>query len=129
MLFKQRILDGIARGEITVAFRKWRRPTVKSGGRLRTPGRGVGDQARRAHRPRGDHAGPSGRGRLRWPGRVVGWTDARGRPTLPDRVPLVRADPREALADKDDLAGTFTIYLETPNGPIPLDVWRYEINP
>ncbi|MGL4236303.1 ASCH domain-containing protein [Tabrizicola sp.] len=37
MLFKQRILDLIARGEVTVAFRRWRRPTVKSGGRLRTP--------------------------------------------------------------------------------------------
>lgn len=37
MLFKQRILDRIAGGEVTVAFRRWRRPTVKTGGRLRTP--------------------------------------------------------------------------------------------
>lgn len=37
MLFKQRILDLIAVGEVTVAFRRWRRPTVKTGGRLRTP--------------------------------------------------------------------------------------------
>lgn len=37
MLFKQRILDRIAAGEVTVAFRRWRRPTVKAGGRLRTP--------------------------------------------------------------------------------------------
>jgi GNAT superfamily N-acetyltransferase len=36
MLFKQRILDRIAVGEVTVAFRRWRRPTVKAGGRLRT---------------------------------------------------------------------------------------------
>lgn len=37
MLFKQRILDRIAVGEVTVAFRRWRRPTVRTGGRLRTP--------------------------------------------------------------------------------------------
>jgi GNAT superfamily N-acetyltransferase len=37
MLFKQKILDRIAAGEVTVAFRRWRRPTVKAGGRLRTP--------------------------------------------------------------------------------------------
>lgn len=37
MLFKKSVLDRIARGEITVAFRRWRRPTVKAGGRLRTP--------------------------------------------------------------------------------------------
>jgi hypothetical protein len=36
MLFKQEILDRIRTGEITLAFRRWRRPTVKSGGRLRT---------------------------------------------------------------------------------------------
>lgn len=37
MLFKRKTLDRIARGEVTVAFRRWRRPTVTTGGRLRTP--------------------------------------------------------------------------------------------
>lgn len=37
MLFKQTVLDRLACGEVTVAFRWWRRPTVKRGGRLRTP--------------------------------------------------------------------------------------------
>ncbi len=36
MLFKKRFLDGIAKGEVSLAFRRWRRPTVKAGGRLRT---------------------------------------------------------------------------------------------
>lgn len=36
MLFKQHILDGIAAGRITVAFRRWQRPTVKAGGSLKT---------------------------------------------------------------------------------------------
>jgi hypothetical protein len=33
--FTQRYWDGLADGTITVAFRRWRRPTVKAGGRLR----------------------------------------------------------------------------------------------
>ncbi|MET3580268.1 hypothetical protein ABID19_003306 [Mesorhizobium robiniae] len=36
MLFKQSSLDKIARGDITLAFRRWKRPTVKAGTRLRT---------------------------------------------------------------------------------------------
>ena len=37
MLFEQRLWPGIADGSITLAFRRWRRPTVRSGGRLRSP--------------------------------------------------------------------------------------------
>jgi|FEC22Drversion2_1045045.scaffolds.fasta_scaffold00738_29 DNA-binding transcriptional ArsR family regulator len=37
MLFRRKVLERIVRGEITIAFRRWRRPTVRSGGRLRTP--------------------------------------------------------------------------------------------
>lgn len=40
MLFTHDDLRRIATGEITVAFRRWRRPTVKTGGMLRT-GAGV----------------------------------------------------------------------------------------
>lgn len=37
MLFKMSQLDDIAAGKITVAYRRWTRPTVKEGGTLRTP--------------------------------------------------------------------------------------------
>lgn len=37
MLFKQRFLDGISSGAITIAFRRWQRPSVKAGGTLQTP--------------------------------------------------------------------------------------------
>lgn len=37
MLFKQHFLDGIRVGTITIAFRRWKRPTVKAGGTLQTP--------------------------------------------------------------------------------------------
>ena len=36
MLIRQETLQRIRSGEITLAFRCWKRPTVKSGGRLRT---------------------------------------------------------------------------------------------
>lgn len=36
MLLKQKTLEGIAGGGITLAFRRWKRPTVKAGGSLRT---------------------------------------------------------------------------------------------
>jgi hypothetical protein len=36
MLFQRHILDGIAAGKITCAFRRWRKPSVRSGGTLRT---------------------------------------------------------------------------------------------
>ena len=36
MLLRRSILDGIRSGSITLAFRRWRRPTVKTGGTLRT---------------------------------------------------------------------------------------------
>ena len=36
MLIKGKHLEGIKAGRISLAFRHWRRPTVRSGGRLRT---------------------------------------------------------------------------------------------
>ena len=36
MLIKVEILERIKSGEVTLAFRRWRRPTVKTGGTLRT---------------------------------------------------------------------------------------------
>jgi hypothetical protein len=38
MLLKERFARGIIDGEITLAFRRWVRPTVRAGGRLRTWG-------------------------------------------------------------------------------------------
>ena len=37
MLFRQDSLDGIRDGRITLAFRRWRRPTVRTGGTLLLP--------------------------------------------------------------------------------------------
>jgi hypothetical protein len=37
MLFREKFLHGFQDGTVTVAFRRWRRPSVKSGGTLLTP--------------------------------------------------------------------------------------------
>lgn len=37
MLFRQPLLDQIRDGAVTIAFRRWRRPTVRAGGTLLTP--------------------------------------------------------------------------------------------
>lgn len=37
MLFRREFLQGIADENVTLAFRRWRKPSVKAGGRLRTP--------------------------------------------------------------------------------------------
>lgn len=36
MLLRNSVLDGISRGEVDLVFRRWVRPTVKTGGTLRT---------------------------------------------------------------------------------------------
>ena len=36
MLIKRAHLDGIVRGEVTHAYRRWKRPTVRAGGTLST---------------------------------------------------------------------------------------------
>ena len=48
MLFRQTILRGIRADTVTVAFRRWRRPTVRAGGSLRTA---VGELAIRSVDP------------------------------------------------------------------------------
>ena len=45
MLIQRAVLEGIAAGKIDLAFRRWRTPTVKAGGRLRTQ---IGELAIRA---------------------------------------------------------------------------------
>lgn len=37
MLFRSEFLEGLRHGDITLAFRRWRRPSVKAGGTLLTP--------------------------------------------------------------------------------------------
>lgn len=36
MIFKREVLEQIASGEVTLAFRRWKRPSIRQGGTLRT---------------------------------------------------------------------------------------------
>jgi hypothetical protein len=117
MLFPRPVLDGIARGEITLAFRRWDRPRVRAGTLLRTavgviaiesvdevnPARISRADARRAgHRDRADL--------LTTLDRPTARTDRADRAERSDR-PVFRValrpagdDPRVALRQRDDLA-------------------------
>ena len=37
MLFEKRFWDGLRDGSVTLAFRRWKRPTVRAGGTLHSP--------------------------------------------------------------------------------------------
>lgn len=103
MLFKRPILDGIAAGTVTLAFRRWRRPTVQAGGTLTTP---VGvlaietvdivaaDQVTEAEARR---AGFAGRDDL-----LAGLGPAEGK-LYRVAFRLQGEDPRTALRQQDDL--------------------------
>lgn len=129
MLFKQWALDGIASGEIDLAFRSWRRPTVKIGTRMRTA---IGvveidrlDAVDPASIPASDvhRAGFSSREALqqslRPPSRAStgGTTSTEGDATASDRVVyrielhLAGPDPRQALREQADLTPEETAYV------------------
>lgn len=103
MLFKRPVLDRIAAGEVTLAFRRWRRPTVRAGGTLTTPAGMLAIEsveivaADRVSEAEARHAGFAGRDDLL--------------ADLPAEGELYRiafrvqgADPRTALRQQDDLS-------------------------
>jgi len=106
MLIKQGVLEQIRAGAVTLAFRRWSRPTVKAGGRLRTS---VGilaidgvDEIARTDITAQD-AARAGASSLK---ALLADLDGRQEGTL-YRIELrwLGADPREAVRHDDDLAG------------------------
>lgn len=106
MLFKRPFLDGIVSGEITTAFRRWTRPTVRAGGTLKTA---VGvlaiDSVERVSREAITEAEARRAGH---PSRdaLMAELDARGQGEI-HRIELRYAgpDPRIALRERADLSG------------------------
>ena len=72
MLLNRRALDGIAAGEIDLAFRRWKRPTVRAGGTLRTRAGVLVDRLRRADQPAPDQPAIGPSRRLRDPRELLG---------------------------------------------------------
>jgi hypothetical protein len=95
MLFRRDDLAAIAAGEITVAFRRWKRPMAKAGGTQQTP---VGVLAFEAV-DRVDDITPADARRAGFPDSAAAWTTLRGREGDLYRIELRLAghDPRVAL--------------------------------
>jgi hypothetical protein len=95
MLFRRDDLAAIAAGEITVAFRRWKRPMAKAGGTQQTP---VGVLAFEAV-DRVDDITPADARRAGFPDPAAAWTTLRGREGDLYRIELRLAgpDPRVAL--------------------------------
>ncbi len=101
MLLKQETLKGIAEGRVTLQFRRWKRPTVKSGGTLLTS---VGQLAIEAVEPvdeadlTGRDARAAGFGTLADLRKALGGT--RGGQIYRIRLSLRGPDPRNALRER-----------------------------
>lgn len=106
MLFPKPLWPGVADGTVTVAFRRWRRATVATGGTLRSPaGRLAIDEVARIDRADITDADARLAG-ARDRGEVLAAVDGRGEGDL-HRIrfhPLHEPDPRDVLAATDDLA-------------------------
>jgi hypothetical protein len=105
VLFRRRSLDGIRRGEITLAFRRWDRPRARAGGRQRTV---IGELAIDSVEPVARRsitvadARRAGHASLK---ELLGELDARGEAQI-WRIELHWAgeDPRRALRERADLS-------------------------
>jgi hypothetical protein len=110
MLFRQADLAAIAAGEVTVAFRRWKRPMAKAGGRQQTA---VGVLAFDSV-DRVDDITPADARRAGFPDPAAAWAMLRGRDGDLYRIAfrLAGPDPRIALrenaaltqADRADIA-------------------------
>ncbi|MCC9605734.1 hypothetical protein LOC68_21460 [Blastopirellula sp. JC732] len=114
MLFKQSILEMIADGRVTYAFRRWKRPTVKAGGTLTTS---IGVLAIEEVKPvepeqiSGRHAVAAGFDSLAQ--LKANLATQRDAPLYRIRFRLAGEDPRIALRREDDLsADDLTLLLK-----------------
>lgn len=104
MLFKKRTLEGIRAGEVTLAFRRWTKPTVRTGGTLRTP---VGVVAIESVTPIEEGDVTAGEVRAAGFGSLEALRAELGkRPGVLYRIAFryVGADPRIALREEDALS-------------------------
>lgn len=134
MLFKRAFLDGIVSGDITVAFRRWTRPTVRAGGTLKTA---VGVLAiETVERVAAEAITEAEARRAGYPSRqaLMAELDARDQGEI-YRIELRLAgpDPRIALRERADLSGEELAALRktlvrldsaSPAGPWTLAVLR-----
>ncbi|MBL8771762.1 MAG: hypothetical protein JNK30_10305 [Phenylobacterium sp.] len=102
MLLKMAQLEAIRRGELSVVLRRWRRPTVRSGGTLNTAlGQLAIDQVEAVEAVTDADAVSAG-----YPSAAAACSELAGEGTLYRiRVRFLGADPRAALREDTDLTG------------------------
>ncbi|MBB5960696.1 hypothetical protein FHS29_007324 [Saccharothrix tamanrassetensis] len=104
MLFSLRVLEEIVAGRVDLAFRRWRRPTVRPGSRITTAVGVVGIGAVDAVEPADvtdaevERAGYADRARF-----LADLREGEDRQLYRVQVRFVGADPREALREQTDL--------------------------
>ena len=132
MLFKRPFLDGIVSGEITAAFRRWTRPTVRAGGTLKTA---VGVLAiDSVERVSPESITEAGARRAGYPSRdaLMAELDAREQGEI-YRIELRYAgpDPRIALRERAELSGeelaALRKKLDRLDGASPVGPWTLAV--
>ena len=105
MLFRQDTLEGIVRGEIDLAFRRWASPRVRIGTRVHTAA-GLIEITEVAEVP-ADAIGDrdASRAGFRDVAALLAMLGRTGRPIYRVGVRYAGADPRIALREDDDLSG------------------------
>jgi hypothetical protein len=100
MLFRQADLAAIAAGEVTVAFRRWKRPMAKAGGRQHTPiGLLAFDAVERV-----DDITPADARRAGFADPAAAWAMLRNREGDLYRIALRLAGPDPRIALREDAA-------------------------
>jgi hypothetical protein len=103
VLLQRPVLEQILRGEVTLVFRRWLRPSVKAGGTLKTPlGVLAIDALERIEEP---DISESDAGRAGYPDRAALLAELSGRQGDLYRISLhhAGADPRILLREQSDL--------------------------
>ena len=116
VLFPMATLDAVARGDVTVAFRRWKRPTVKAGGTLTTRAGVLAIESVDVIEAADVSAEDAAAAGYPSPGDVLADLGDRDGLTYRIRFHVAGPDPRLALRERDDLTADEVVALTTRLG-------------
>src|SRR6187402_3238463 len=103
MLFRSRDLEAIFSGTVTTAFRRWKKPTVRVGGTVRTARGLVGIDAIEVIDPATLTEADAAAANYPSLGQLIGMFDSQEGTCYRIRLHPAGPDPRDALRDNDQL--------------------------
>jgi hypothetical protein len=103
VLFTRRFWAGIADGSVRVAFRRWKRPSVKAGGTLRSPGGFLAIDGVRVVTPRAITAADAALAGYATRAELLAELDRREGTLYRVDFHLAGPDPRDALRERSDM--------------------------